>query len=78
MYSAVSAQQLSSVGHTSHPLSSVGTPVILVYRRWGGVLIMCPPTKRPCDNSTQAQLTHRLPQGSANKRFMFAGDGLGH
>jgi hypothetical protein len=35
-----------------------------------GALMIHPPTKQPCDTSTQAQLTHGPPPGSANKQFV--------
>ncbi len=38
---------------------------------------MCPPTKGPCDTSTQAQFTHGPLPGSANKRFEVSGGGPG-
>jgi hypothetical protein len=37
-----------------------------------GALTIRPPTKRPRDTSTQAQFTHGLPLGSANKGVVVA------
>ncbi len=64
-----------------------GQKVLGLYNNWGsnwyrdekfGTLTFSPPAFGPSDNSTQAQFTHGLPPGSANKRFVVARGGPGH
>jgi hypothetical protein len=57
---------------TQDVLAGVGNHLWL-----GGALTIHPPTKRPRDTSTQAQLTHGLPPGCTNKQFLVAGDRQG-